>query len=204
MNEVSPMNVAISKYEADISLLMADIPKLPYPTNSDDPIYEVTAMVEKLQSSISQVESLKDRIVDAVAKSLGLAKKELETEMKLVNTPLIESILNQKATFAAFGQQLDSVEKRIDRGISPQSFSPQRWQLGLILGLIGIQILALGGIIYLCKDALLLQTPNGQIAKRIVELNPDLSKLCNHPLSKQQRQKLAKGDIARGFCTVLN
>ena len=200
---VSPMDAVLRSYQQDISLLMQDRPILPQPLAAEDPIYEVTAMVKELQASVDRVESLKDRVVAAVALSLGLAKKELETEFKLVNTPLLTSISEQKGAFTAFGQQLEMLGKRLDR--SSAVVSPQQWQFGVILGLVFISVIIQGGSAYLSKDAVLLQTPNGQIAKRIIELNPNLPNLCKQKLSKEQRKQLEKGDIAKSFCTsVLN
>jgi hypothetical protein len=202
-DNISPMDAAIRKeYHRDISLLMQDVPIMPQSIAAEDPIFEIKVMVEELQASIERVDSLKDRVVEAVARSLGLAKQELETEFQLVNAPLLASISEQKGTFAAFGQQLELLAKRLDR--TTAVIPPQKWQFGSILGLIGIVLVAQGGVVYLCKDAFLLQTPNGQIAKRIVELNPDLPRQCNHQLSKEQRKQLAKNDAAKSFCIVLN
>jgi hypothetical protein len=166
-DNISPMDEAIRKeYHRDISLLMQDVPIMPQSIAAEDPIFEIKVMVEELQASIERVDSLKDRVVEAVARSLGLAKQELETEFQLVNAPLLASISEQKGTFAAFGQQLELLAKRLDR--TTAVIPPQKWQFGSILGLIGIVLVAQGGVVYLCKDAFLLQTPNGQIAKRIV------------------------------------
>ena len=195
---VSPMDAVLRSYQQDISLLMQDRPILPQPLAAEDPIYEVTAMVKELQASVDRVESLKDRVVAAVAQSLGLAKKELETEFKLVNTPLLTSISEQKGAFTAFGQQLEMLGKRLDR--SGAVVSPQQWQFGTILGLFFISVLIQGGSAYLSKDAALLQTPNGQIGKRIIELNPNLLGLCKEKLSNKQRKQVEKGDVAKGFC----
>lgn len=197
MTESTPMNMALKNYERDISRLISDIPILPHHTPADDPIYEVTAMVKDLHASIDRVDSLKDRLVTAVAQSLDLAKQQLETEFKLVNTPLLASIAEQTGTFNAFGQQLDSMEKRLDRGT--QIISPYQWWQKSILGMFIVLLLGQGAQIYLSKGAFLLESPNGQIVKRIAELNPNLAGMCQ-PLSKQQRKQLGKSDASKGFC----
>lgn len=141
-----------------------------YQIQADDPIVEVTGMIDR-------IEQIKDAIPQAVTQSLALVETKLSTQFELVSQPLLESLAKERATIGAVQHQLASLEKRfINTGVAT---SPaQNWNSWLLLGCT-FTILGLLGY----------NTVTAKLAKEMVEGNPKLVQNCR-PLSAQERKAL--------------
>jgi hypothetical protein len=183
MEQSTALNHAISKLALNRSFAN-------YQIQADDPIHDVTGMLDR-------IEQIKDAIPQAVTQSLDLAGKKLETQFQLVGKPLLETLAVQQGHLSAVGQQLTSLEKRfITTGhVTAPSKSWQNWLLigcsFTILGLAGFNTLTNAWAI----------TPSGILAKQMVDRNPNLANNCR-PLTTKEIKDLGANIQAKKICSI--
>jgi hypothetical protein len=182
-----------------------------YNLHAEDPILKITDTIDRIEginntfdkasdTFMQAVENSKSVFSSALAESLELVGKKLETQFTLVSKPLLESVAIQQGTLGAVQQQLASLEKRfVSSGhIAAPSHNWNVWlQLGCVfatLGLVGYNTIA-------SRDSMWAQTSAGKTAKQITILNPQLTNNCR-PLSAKDRSKLDDKNKLTKVCSI--
>jgi hypothetical protein len=169
-------------------------------TGENDPILEVTSMVEDLDQTMQQILLINETIPKSVNVAIADLQRQIRTEFDLINKPVLESVASQQGTFKAIVHQLQSLEKRfVNTGHISSTRNWQNWiQLSLLFGI----LVLLGFNTIANKDVLWLQSDNGKMAKRIANLNPLIAKNC-HNLSPAdiKKLKIKAGNVQ--ICSVL-
>ncbi|PSB40868.1 hypothetical protein [Chamaesiphon polymorphus] len=183
MEQTTALNHAISKLALNRSFAN-------YHIQADDPIRDVTGMLDR-------IEQIKDAIPQAVTQSLDLAGKKLETQFELVSNPLLATMAVQQGYLGAVGQQLASLEKRfITTGhVAAPS---QSWKTWLLIGC-SFTILGLAGFNTLTNAWAV--TPAGTLAKQMIDRNPKLANNCR-PLTTRELKDLGAKNQARKICSI--
>jgi hypothetical protein len=189
MEQTTALNHAISKLALNRSFAN-------YHIQADDPIRDVTGMLDR-------IERIKDAIPLAVTQSLDLAGKRLETQFELVSKPLLETLAIQQAHMGTVRHQLTSLEKRfIDAG--RVAAPAQSWHSWLLLGL-ALTILGLLGyntvIAKQSPSPAWAQTQAGKLAKQISDRNPQLMNNCR-PLTAKEHRELGSQHQAKKICSI--
>jgi hypothetical protein len=169
-------------------------------TGENDPILEITSMVEDLEETMQEILLINETIPKSVNVAIADLKKQIRTEFDLINKPVLESVSGQQGTFNAIVHQLQSLEKRfVNTG---HISSGHNWQNRIQLGLLASILLLLGFNTIINKDVIWLQSNNGKMARRIADLNPLIAKSC-HTLSPADTKKLKVKDKSVQVCSVL-
>jgi hypothetical protein len=183
MEQTTALNHAISKLALNRSFAN-------YQIQADDPIRDVTGMLDR-------IEQIKEAMPQAVTQSLDLAGKKLETQFELVSKPLLETLAVQQGHLGAVRQQLASLEKRfITTGhVAAPTSSWKTWLLigcsFTILGLVGFNTLTNVWAV----------TPSGTLAKQMIDRNPKLANNCR-PLTTRELKDLGANNKARKICSI--
>jgi hypothetical protein len=169
-------------------------------TGENDPILEVTSMVEDLEQTMQKILLINETIPKSVNIAIVDLKNQIRTEFDLINKPVLESVSSQQGTFNAIVHQLQSLEKRfVNTG---HISSGHNWKNRLQFTLLVSILVLLGFNTIVNKDAIWLQSNNGKMAKRIAELNPLIAKSC-HNLSEEDVKKLNVKAKSIQVCSVL-
>jgi hypothetical protein len=189
MEQTTALNHAISKLALNRSFAN-------YQIQADDPIRDVTAMIDR-------IEQIKDAIPQAVTQSLDLAGKKLETQFELVSKPLLETLAIQQAHMGTVRHQLASLEKRfIDAG--HVAAPAQSWYSWLLLGLTLTTLGLLGYNTVMAKQSsspAWMQTQAGKLAKQMIDRNPQLMNSCR-PLTAKEHRELGSQHQAKKICSI--
>jgi hypothetical protein len=189
MEQTTALDHAISKLALNRSFAN-------YQIQADDPIRDVTGMLDR-------IERIKEAIPQAVTQSLDLAGKRLETQFELVSKPLLETLAIQQAHMGTVRHQLTSLEKRfIDAGrVAAPAQSWHSWLLlGLTLAILGL----LGYNTVITKQSptpAWTQTQAGKLAKQISDRNPQLMNNCR-PLTAKEHRELGSQHQAKKICSI--
>jgi hypothetical protein len=182
-----------------------------YNLHADDPILKITETIDRIEgindtfdkasdTFIQAVENSKSVFSSALAESLELVGKKLETQFTLVSKPLLESVAIQQGTLGAVQQQLASLEKRfVSSGhiVAPS----HNWNVWLQLGCVFVTLGLVGYNTITSRDLMWAQTSQGKIAKQIMILNPQIANNCR-PLSAKDRSKLGDRDKSTKVCSI--
>ena len=189
MEQTTAINHAISKLSLNRSFAN-------YQIQADDPIHDVTGMLD-------QIEQIKDAIPQAVTQSLELVTTKLSTQFELVSKPLLESLAVQQAHFGTVQHQLASLEKRfINAGhVATPSQSWNSWLLLVctftILGLLGYNTVMAKN----SASTSWAQTEQGKLAKQMIDRNPQLMNNCR-PLTTKEHRELGAQHPAKKICSI--
>jgi hypothetical protein len=189
MEQDTALNHAISKLALNRSFTN-------YQIQADDPIRDVTGMLDR-------IDRIKDAIPQAVTQSLDLAGKKLETQFELVSKPLLESLAVQQANMGSVRHQLASLEKRfIDAG--RVAAPTQSWNSWLLLGCTFTILGLLGYNTVMAKqnpNPAWTQTQAGKLAKQMIDRNPQLINNCR-PLTAKEHRELGSQHPAKKICSI--
>jgi hypothetical protein len=166
----------------------------------NDPIFEITSMVEDLEDTMQEILAINETFPKSVNVAIADLKQQIRTEFDLINKPVLESVSSQQGTFNAIVHQLQSLEKRfVNTGHVTAS---RDWKNILQSTLLVSILLLLGFNTIVNKDVIWLQSDNGKLAKQIAELNPLIAKSC-HKLSQADTKKLHVKGKSIQVCSVL-
>ena len=189
MEQDTALNHAISKLALNRSFAN-------YQIQADDPIRDVTGMLDR-------IEQIKDAIPQAVTQSLELVTTKLSTQFELVSKPLLESLAVQQAHMGTVRHQLASLEKRfINAG--HVTAPAQSWNSWLLLGCTFIILGLLGYNTVMAKQNLnpaWTQTEKGRLAKQMIDRNPQLMNNCRQLTTKEHRE-LGAQHPAKKICSI--
>jgi hypothetical protein len=189
MEQTTAINHAISKLSLNRSFAN-------YQIQADDPILDVTGMLDR-------IEQIKEAIPQAVTQSLELVTTKLSTQFELVSKPLLESLAVQQAHFGTVQHQLASLEKRfINAGhVAAPAKSWNSWLLLVctftILGLLGYNTIMAKN----SPTTTWAQTEQGKLAKQMIDRNPQLMNNCR-PLTTKEVKEFGKQYQAKKVCSV--
>jgi hypothetical protein len=189
MEQTTALNHAISKLALNRSFAN-------YQIQADDPIRDVTGMLDR-------IERIKDAIPQAVNQSLDLAGKRLETQFELVSKPLLETLAVQQGHLGAVGQQLASLEKRFIAAGRVAAPAPS-WNSWLLLActLTSLGLLAYNTVMAKqSSNPAWTQTQAGKLAKQMIDRNPQLINNCR-PLTTKERRDLGSQHPAQKICSI--
>lgn len=189
MEQETALNHAISKLALNRSFAN-------YQIQADDPIRDVTGMLDR-------IEQIKDAIPQAVTQSLELVTTKLSTQFELVSKPLLESLAVQQAHMGTVRHQLASLEKRfINAGCV--TAPAQSWNSWLLLGCTFLILGLLGYNTVMAKQNLnpaWTQTEKGKLAKQMIDRNPQLMNNCR-PLTTKEHRELGAQHPAKKICSI--
>jgi hypothetical protein len=189
MEQDTALNHAISKLALNRSFAN-------YQIQADDPIRDVTGMLDR-------IEQIKDAIPRSVTQSLELVTTKLSTQFELVSKPLLESLAVQQAHMGTVRHQLASLEKRfINAGCV--AAPAQSWNSWLLLGCTFTILGLLGYNTVMTKQSpspAWTHTEKGKLAKQMLDRNPQLMNNCR-PLTTKEHRELGSQHPAKKICSI--
>jgi hypothetical protein len=177
-------NPTSTSFQFALSKLQTDQPIGNYQLGDDDPILQITSMLDR-------IEQIKEAIPAAVSQSLDLSTTKLSTQFGLVTQPILESLAADQAHLGAIQQKLSSLEKRFINSGHVSSAPNQNLQTWLLIGISSL----------MSKEASWMLTPAGQAAKEIIDKNPKLTDNCRQ-LSASEQKKLGDQVKTKKICSI--
>jgi hypothetical protein len=187
-------NPTSTSFAFALSKLQNDRPLGNYQLGDDDPVLQITEMLDR-------IEQIKEAIPAAVSQSLDLSTTKLSTQFSLVTQPILESLAADQAHLGAIQQKLSSLEKRFINSGHVSSAPNQNLPSWLLIGISSLTLLLLGYNTYMSKEANWMLTPAGQAAKEIIEKNPKLTDNCRQ-LSASEQKKLGDQIKSKKICSI--